>query len=208
MRNGNEEDLRVRRTKKLLNESLIMIMQKKPFEKITVKDICDDAMVHRTTFYMHFEDKYDLLRYCMNELESPFNSVDIDELSYEGYKKYYMTVARDILGYVNDNHDFFRMIIKKNKDESFLTHLQDELSLKIGEKLQQYSDFGIDLPLPAPLLSTFYAGACVSVVCWWLTNNMPYTVDELITYLDLLTSPMLNEAVKNMQDKNDSSISR
>ena len=54
-------DLRVRRTHKLLWEALLILMAEQAFETISVKEICDRAMVHRTTFYKHYEDKYDLL---------------------------------------------------------------------------------------------------------------------------------------------------
>src|SRR5215470_8066823 len=54
-------DLRVRRTHKLLWEALMAELSERVFEEITVTDICERAMVHRTTFYKHYEDKYALL---------------------------------------------------------------------------------------------------------------------------------------------------
>ena len=66
-------DLRIRRTYKLLLEALEGLINEQPFEKITVTDICDRAMVHRTTFYKHFEDKYHLLRFGIKEIQEQFN---------------------------------------------------------------------------------------------------------------------------------------
>ena len=63
------EDLRKTRTLKLLKEALLEMMTKKSFEEIKINDICNVAMVHRTTFYSHFDDKYDLLEYCIKETE-------------------------------------------------------------------------------------------------------------------------------------------
>ncbi|MDD6864570.1 MAG: TetR/AcrR family transcriptional regulator [Lactobacillus sp.] len=37
-------------------------MAEKDFEKITIKDICTQAMIGKSTFYYHYEDKYDLAR--------------------------------------------------------------------------------------------------------------------------------------------------
>lgn len=84
------------------------------------QDICDEAMVHRTTFYAHFTDKYDLLRYCMNELEMPFDISEIEENSFTGYKNYYMKVARAILQQVRANKEFYEICLQKNRDESFI----------------------------------------------------------------------------------------
>jgi AcrR family transcriptional regulator len=63
-----QADLRVRRTHKLLWEALMALMAERAFEEITVKEICDQAMVHRTTFYKHYEDKYALLEQGMRQM--------------------------------------------------------------------------------------------------------------------------------------------
>ncbi|MFR9255857.1 MAG: TetR family transcriptional regulator [Merdibacter sp.] len=54
--------------KDFLAESLELLMQEKPFDKITIKQICDRAGVIRATFYNHFEDKYAALDYIADEL--------------------------------------------------------------------------------------------------------------------------------------------
>ena len=63
-----QADLRVRRTHKLLWEALMAELSERAFEEITVKDICERAMVHRTTFYKHYEDKYALLEQGMRQM--------------------------------------------------------------------------------------------------------------------------------------------
>ncbi len=63
-----QADLRVRRTHKLLWEALMAELSERTFEEITVKDICERAMVHRTTFYKHYEDKYALLEQGMRQM--------------------------------------------------------------------------------------------------------------------------------------------
>src|SRR6266702_2219933 len=63
-----QTDLRVRRTHKLLWEALMAELSIRAFEEITVKDICERAMVHRTTFYKHYEDKYALLEQGMRQM--------------------------------------------------------------------------------------------------------------------------------------------
>src|SRR5215510_10531496 len=64
----DQADLRVRRTRKLLWEALLAEMSARALEDITVTDICERAMVHRTTFYKHYEDKYALLECGMRQM--------------------------------------------------------------------------------------------------------------------------------------------
>lgn len=60
-----QEELALK-TKKALANSLKNAMKKKPFSKITVKEITDDCNLNRNTFYYHFEDIYDLLRWMFD----------------------------------------------------------------------------------------------------------------------------------------------
>lgn len=63
-------DLRVQKTYKSLIETFEALLQEKEFEKISVTEICETAMIRRPTFYQHFLDKYDFLafyiKYKMN----------------------------------------------------------------------------------------------------------------------------------------------
>lgn len=194
MQENKKGDLRIRRTYKLLSEALTKLMYKRPFEKISVKDICDEAMVHRTTFYAHFTDKYDLLRYCMNELEMPFDISEIEENSFTGYKNYYMKVARAILQQVRANKEFYEICLQKNRDESFITKMQYALTDRIRETLEQSICKGIKLEIPVDFLASFYSGACINVIFWWLENDMPISIDRLLTYFDAMIREIKIEA--------------
>src|SRR5260370_41559796 len=72
-----QADLRVRRTRKLLWEALMAELSERAFEEITVKDICERAMVHRTTFYKHYEDKYALLEQGMRQMYEALAAEDV-----------------------------------------------------------------------------------------------------------------------------------
>jgi AcrR family transcriptional regulator len=61
-------DLRVRRTRHLLQQAFMELMTEKDFQAITVQDIADRAMVNRATFYDHFVDKYALLTASITEM--------------------------------------------------------------------------------------------------------------------------------------------
>src|SRR5689334_3780144 len=61
-------DLRVRRTHKLLWEALMAELSQHSFEEITVRQICEHAMVHHSTFYKHYTDKYALLEHGIRQM--------------------------------------------------------------------------------------------------------------------------------------------
>ena len=51
-------DRRIRYTRYALQNALIVCMQQKPFNRITVREICETADINRSTFYMHYKDIY------------------------------------------------------------------------------------------------------------------------------------------------------
>ena len=65
-----QEDLRVQRTRTLLQQALFELTIEKGFAAVTVRDITHRAMVNRSTFYRHYLDKYDLLNHYLDELQA------------------------------------------------------------------------------------------------------------------------------------------
>ena len=179
------------RTHKLLSDSLFELMKKKPFEKITITDICDNAMVHRTTFYAHFHDKYDLLKASLKYFDEAFETGDIEDVSIDGYKKYYRHIAKNVLTYVAENFELFKMLLRKNKKEFVFAVINNFINERLTKKLEQCSRAGIDMKVPVPILSNLYSGGCSSVLIWWIENDMPVSSNQLLEYFDVCVNPIL-----------------
>ncbi len=98
-------DRRIARTRKALMEALTDLMKSQRWEEINVRQICDAADVSRSTFYIHFDNKQELLDYCFSSLQSGL------EKDYPG-----RGLALDgtfrflpwLLEHVNANQDLFR----------------------------------------------------------------------------------------------------
>ena len=60
-------DRRVKYTRMVIKESLINLLEEKDISQITIKEICENADVNRSTFYAHYTDQYDLLRKIEDE---------------------------------------------------------------------------------------------------------------------------------------------
>lgn len=68
LKEGENVDPRVRRTRHLLKQAFTELMTEKSFEAITIQDIADRATVNRVTFYAHFQDKYALLEHTIRTM--------------------------------------------------------------------------------------------------------------------------------------------
>ena len=65
-------DARVKYTRMVLKKALLELMQHKPINKITVKEVCERAELNRATFYAHYSDCFDLLESIEEELFGQF----------------------------------------------------------------------------------------------------------------------------------------
>ena len=70
----NNEDSRVKRTKKLIRQGLVELAKTKRLNKITVKELTDYIEINRGTFYLHYKDVYDLVDALENELYNDFDA--------------------------------------------------------------------------------------------------------------------------------------
>ena len=75
-------DHRIRVTHTLVKEALYKIIQTKPVQEITVKELCFEANINRTTFYAHFQSVQDLIAYCarVSNPSNQFNTMTADKL--------------------------------------------------------------------------------------------------------------------------------
>ena len=71
----NANDRRVKRTKKLLRDSLFSLLQKKSINEITITELTDVADINRATFYFYYTDIFDMLDQIQNEAYELFEDV-------------------------------------------------------------------------------------------------------------------------------------
>ncbi len=176
-----KEDLRVRRTKKLLSNALFELIRKKPFEKITVCDICEEAMVHRATFYSHYSDKDELLVHSIDE-HLPMSAADTGAEGATDSR----AIVENIINYVAENKDIYTSIFKRNGAYSVSDRIQKMFSNKLLHLVNERIRNGAVINVSAEFWADFYAGACISVVRKWLGGELKVSKGELIDNLNTL----------------------
>lgn len=65
-------DLRILKTLRQIDASLLNNLAAHPFQKITINMLCEQAMINRSTFYKYYLDKYDLLDKYLNRTIEDF----------------------------------------------------------------------------------------------------------------------------------------
>lgn len=180
-----KEDLRITKTKKTLFNSLLELMKEKAFEEIKISDICTSALINRSTFYAHYEDKYELLvalldnqkNILLSELEK--NEEDVNT------KEYFMEMLKIIINHVDANRNIYTSILLKNRNGILIDILLDVVKEDVENRISKELKL-INNSIPSNFVSKFYLGAILSIGLDWLSDNTQYTKDEIVLYLDKL----------------------
>ena len=187
----DKEDLRTRRTKKFLSLAFIELLEKDSMEKISVQDICDKAMVHRTTFYKHFNDKYDLFTYILERIrEELFTESDLDN-KFTTPQELYMQLAGTALDFIERNRTKLLNVIKNNSQQlaSEIFYSTMEISLRtLLERTQKHTK------LPLSVVSNFFTGGFTALAIWWLYNPQKVNKTQLLEYIKII----INENMQNI----------
>lgn len=125
-----KEDRRVRRTKKLLSQGLIELMQHKQVKDITVRELADLVDVNRGTFYLYYRDIFDLLEQLEEELFEQLNAVILSHKG-EPVLTHVRPMLADVFRIVAENKEICRVLLSDNGDIKFLQKLSDVIQEKL-----------------------------------------------------------------------------
>lgn len=124
----NDNDSRVKRTKKLIKRGLTELSKTKSITKITVKELTDYIEINRGTFYLHYKDIYELVEALENELYNEFNS-KISAITSDDLLKRPLEICELFCDHFREHMDTYSMLMGEHGDAQF-TH-------KIGELMNE-----------------------------------------------------------------------
>lgn len=192
MKNNYKDDLRIIRTKKLLRDSLINLLQKKSIEKINVVEICDNAMIHRATFYKHFEDKYHLLACTLEDIKEEVLIESAEKVEFDSLEEMYLYIVNNLLDYLAENKDILLNIIESNKNDTVIQMIYNAMEKCIEYFLEKKISLN-NGKIPITIVARFYAGGITAVALWWVHGKGTISKEELLEYSKII----INEGIIN-----------
>lgn len=195
---GQPEDLRVRRTRKLLKSALIELAIEKGFAAVTVQDIADRAMVNRATFYRHYLDKYDLLEQYMNEvydLTAAQEEIPVVGAQYADFDKPPAGLI-SLLDHIQQHADFYRVMLGKQGDASFVQNIQQYIEKRFRSLLPARVMTAMPGDSFLELCLSYVSHAGVGAIVWWLNSGRAYSPQEVAIWLNQLSKANLDLAMR------------
>lgn len=189
----NKSDPRVIRSRQLLRAALISLIPEKGFGAISVQDIADRATLNRATFYLHYQDKTELLMDAFEELIAhatplpPEDGVPDPASAPASIERVFNRIA--------EHADFFRVMLAEENVPAFAARVRayvEEVGLKWLSVLQPDDE---KVVVPREIAINFIGSAYLGIIVWWLQNDRPYTAEFMAVQLLRLTALGLHHAL-------------
>lgn len=180
----NKNESKYFNTAKKMNDALVALLEKKEFEYISIKEICHEANVNRSTFYLHYETINDLLDEVIKNMNSSFQEY------FKHHKKPKINDDIDDLYLIDDDHlipylNFIKenkKVYKTSKDHPNLfssNTIKDEIYENLISKI--LDRFNVDEKYKEYIFEFFISGLN-KIILMWCDNDCDLEIRE-IAYL-------------------------
>lgn len=178
----NKSESKYYNTALLMDEALLVLLEKKEYEFITVKEICEKAGVNRSTFYLHYQSIDNLLFETIEMINKRFNS------SFDNKKINPQILKKEDLFLIDDNYLIpYLKFIKDNKNIYKLIHNNPYLFRKqqVFEKLYNelfsviLDKYGVKEE-EKEYIFAFFSFGLVAVIQKWIENDCKEDIEKMV----------------------------
>jgi AcrR family transcriptional regulator len=185
-------DRRIIRTKEAIRDALISLMEEKGFEAVSVMDITTRANINRGTFYLHYQDKYDLLEQIQAGILKDFTAM----VSKASAMDFTVTLSTDeplplivmMLEYIDNNAALMHAVLGLKGAIGLQTQIKKtiEQNLLVNGPLAKILNEE-NLIVPINYFISYVASAHLGVIQEWLQSGRNETPKEMALFLSKLS---------------------
>lgn len=167
------------------DKALLSLLEKKPFEYITISEICEDAGVNRSTFYLHYENTADLLKEAttyvldnfasyfsvdMESIASKYENCDLQELNFINEK-----YLHPYLSFIKENQRLFAAVLSQPtvfESKAIFQRLFDDVFNPILDRFHYPRD-------EQNYVMMFYLNGITAIITEWLKEDCRKSIEDI-----------------------------
>lgn len=181
-------DLRILKTRKAIKESFFKLIKEKGYERITIQDIAEEAMINRNTFYLHYLDKPDLMEKIAQEYLDRFDeSLKTEIHDVEAFTKSdFIIILETMFQNIAVDFEFYQIMIEENGQLSFSSNLKGILKNHILAGIKDSTlanNFQIIYKKKIEVALEYMVSGIVGVICLWIHHPEKYSIPETVQLL-------------------------
>lgn len=180
---SQNEDRRIRKTKKAMTDALARLLLEKPLNNISVREIAEIADINRGTFYLHYRDVYDMVEQLQNEIFEKFNKI-VDDHEPKNNSNELFPMLVEVFNLLSENSDLAKVLIGKNGDATFVDKLKNALKEKCFYNFSKI--FGIKSSDKFNYFYSYTVSGCIGICSAWLNSGMKDSPFEMASFVEKL----------------------
>ncbi|HKI53583.1 MAG TPA: TetR/AcrR family transcriptional regulator [Anaerolineales bacterium] len=183
-------DRRVQRTLQSLRTALLELIKEKDYDEISIEEITERANVGRTTFYLHYKDKEDLLMEEISAImyeralalsEIPF-SVWVPVSEEDLKKNMALQPLLLVFEHIQNNSELYYLLLKSTNSSKIIERIRKvstDAIVKFVEAKMETDPIPLLSEVPIEFFAAFFSGALISIVGWWIKEDMHHSPEEV-----------------------------
>ena len=189
-----KKDRRTRKTRQILREALLTLLKEKRYEDISVQDIIARADVARSTFYVHYVDKDDLL---MGSHGIFAENLGEQMHAHAGESGASAFSSRTWFYHIQAQGDILKVIAKDSAMDLAMKTLRGIIHDSVQNGMQAHSQSkGASVPLP--LIVDYLTDTLMTLIKWWFKDGMRYTPEQMDEMFQQLVMPGVLAVLKGV----------
>ncbi len=185
------EDRRISRTKYVIRQAWVSLIEEKGLDALSVKDITTRANINRGTFYLHYKDKLDLLDQTLREIARDLENIalEMNDLSSDEFRNTTMVSAIIIrlFRYFNANAPLIKALLPVKGPNSLQYAIKEMMWRNIFENDKAKHIKQENMLVPKEYLVSYIISAHIGVIQKWLEKGVRETPEEMAEILFNLT---------------------
>lgn len=154
------------RSQRMISDALIRLMQRQPYNTITITQICQEADIARKTFYRNFEDKEDILDFQLDELYEEYKE-EIRQIDFADRLYHYFSFMKKHVKYLAKLYG------------NNLLHL---LISKFAKALPEVMPCWSEDPIEQQYRSAYIMNGIEAILRVWAERGFAESIDDIMAY--------------------------
>lgn len=196
-KNNSFTDPRIIRTRLLIKDAFVELLQEMDIDKMSVSRIANRATISRVTFYLHYRDIPDMLEKLADEMiEDIQEATSIQSVEVASVKDAdYLKLVR-LLEHIAEHADFYKVTLGSRRAPIFTERLLNMLTDTITQRFEDVRDVHSNekREVKKEIVIWYGSSALIGTIVAWLKNDMPYTPHFLAKQFYLLNAYRHNES--------------
>lgn len=177
-------DLRIQKTYLALHNAFMVLLEEKRFEDITINELCDRAMIRRTTFYKHFADKYEYFTFYIQEIMATFQDCLAPDVMEEEANAYLAHMSRELVRFMKKHDKLVQNIRNSSMFPFLLRILLDQISADVLQVMRRGGSTTMNKN-QLEGVAAFYAGGLANTLFQVMKKGTPIDEDAFVSIITM-----------------------